>query len=71
MVQGPSGVGKTTLVRRTLREIEAPEQEWLAAQNPEDLRKLNARLAAGFRGHLVVDDFHRLDTERRSGWPTS
>lgn len=65
-VDGPSGVGKTTLVRRVLRDLKAVEQEWLLGQNEEDRQKLDERLSKGFVGHLVIDDFHRLDQPRQA-----
>ncbi|MCC6556200.1 MAG: TIR domain-containing protein, partial [Polyangiaceae bacterium] len=61
VVEGPSGVGKTTLVSRALRDAEAAEPEWLFGQIEDDRRKLEERLTRGFVGHLIVDDFHRLD----------
>jgi 3',5'-cyclic AMP phosphodiesterase CpdA len=61
VVEGPSGVGKTTIVKWALRELQATPQEWLLGSDEADCEKLDARLREGFRGHLVVDDFHRLD----------
>lgn len=65
VVEGPSGVGKTTVVKKALREIHAAEQEWLLGQRDGDRRKLDQRLSEGFRGHLIIDDFHRLDRPRQ------
>jgi 3',5'-cyclic AMP phosphodiesterase CpdA len=66
VVEGPSGVGKTTLVSRALREVPAMEQEWLFGQMEDDQRKIDERLSKGFLGHLVIDDFHRLDHARQA-----
>ncbi|EYF03812.1 metallophosphoesterase [Chondromyces apiculatus] len=66
VVEGPSGVGKTTLVKKALREVQAAEQEWLLGQRESDREKLDARLSAGFCGHLIIDDFHRLDRARQA-----
>jgi 3',5'-cyclic AMP phosphodiesterase CpdA len=65
VVEGPSGVGKTTIVRKVLHDLQASEQEWLLGQLEEDRVKLDARLTEGFRGHLVIDDFHLLDRPRQ------
>lgn len=66
VVEGPSGVGKTTLVSRALRDIQAAEHQWLFGQIEEDQRRLERCLSEGFRGHLIVDDFHRLDRPRQA-----
>ncbi|HSN97589.1 MAG TPA: TIR domain-containing protein, partial [Candidatus Nanopelagicales bacterium] len=65
VVEGPSGVGKTTVVKKALRDIEAEAQEWLLGQRDSDRQKLDERLSRGFRGHLIIDDFHRLDRPRQ------
>ncbi|WP_437956303.1 TIR domain-containing protein [Sorangium sp. So ce119] len=65
VVEGPSGVGKTTVVKRTLRDLKVREQEWLLGQRESDRQKLDELLSAGFRGHLIIDDFHRLDRARQ------
>src|SRR5262249_19064991 len=56
---------KTTVVKKALRDIKAEEQEWLQGQSEADQETLDRRLAKGFKGHLIVDDFHRLDRERQ------
>jgi 3',5'-cyclic AMP phosphodiesterase CpdA len=66
VVEGPSGVGKTTLVSRALDDLRAEPREWLYAQREADRRKLDERLAEDFLGHLVIDDFHRLDPAQQA-----
>src|SRR5262249_37914088 len=65
VVEGPRGVGKTTGVKKALRDINAEDQEWLQGQSEADQETLDRRLAKGFKGHLIIDDFHRLDRERQ------
>ena len=66
VVEGPSGVGKTTIVRRALRDFSEVPQEWLLGPVEADRDTLDARLRDGFRGHLVVDDFHHLNRPRQA-----
>lgn len=66
VVEGPSGVGKTTVVRKALQDIKATKEEWLISQNDADRKKLDDRLTNGFSGHLIIDEFHRLDGPRQA-----
>lgn len=74
VVEGPSGIGKTTATRRALldtlasedfdRLVAAGKVRWLSSKSDEDLATLRSILTAGhanLRGHLVIDDFHRLE----------
>jgi len=74
VVEGPSGIGKTTATRQALLDtlggddldglIRAGKLHWLSSKNDADLAALRSLLAAGhtrLRGHLVIDDFHRLE----------
>ena len=63
VVQGPSGVGKTTAVRKALGSLAAsPTTTLLSSKKPSNLRRLQEILATSLAegGHLVIDDFHRL-----------
>ncbi len=70
VVEGPSGVGKTTAVRRALSEL-APGTPliFLSSKRPSDSSRLagilDNSLAEG--GHLVIDDFHRLRADLQQG----
>jgi len=70
VVEGPSGVGKTTAVRRALSEL-APGTPliFLSSKRPSDSSRLagilDNSLAEG--GHLVIDDFHRLRPDLQQG----
>lgn len=65
VVEGPSGVGKTTVVRRALRDLGVAEHQWLFGQRDDDRQMLDGLVSHGFRGHLIIDDFHRLDRPRQ------
>lgn len=66
VVDGPSGIGKTTAVVRALDEIAGRgNYEVLRALTPADCVRLDSRLTNGFKGHLVIDDFHHLDEPRQ------
>lgn len=63
VVEGPSGIGKTTAVKRALAELQPPPRiVWIASKKAGDLALLRSELAAGFAqgGQLVIDDFHHL-----------
>lgn len=60
VVEGPSGVGKTTVVRHAL-PAGAPLL-WIQGGEEAEQQRLEQLLQEGFTGHLVVDDFHRLPT---------
>jgi hypothetical protein len=69
LVEGPSGVGKTTAVVRALRELGLESRKvWISALSEKDRDALDALIETDFQqgGYLVVDDFHRLDTARQA-----
>lgn len=68
LVEGPSGVGKTTAVDRALRKLGVKDVTvWLSAMAERDKVALDEHLDSDFAkgGYLVVDDFHRLDRPRQ------
>lgn len=73
IVEGPSGIGKTTAVRHALallsQELGAgmPRSIWIKSRDPGDLQQLKKILVTGLSGgHLIIDDFHRLPAELRA-----
>ncbi|HMN15786.1 MAG TPA: TIR domain-containing protein [Bellilinea sp.] len=71
VVEGPSGIGKTTAVRTALRELRSK------AQVPDNLTELSARRVGDLDfiarleeflpfGTVIIDDFHRLPAASRS-----
>jgi len=73
VIEGPSGIGKTTAAQRALvlnagavdfKGLEAGAVRWLKAKDQDDVAALERLLDGGYaalRGHLVIDDFHHLD----------
>jgi hypothetical protein len=62
VIEGPSGIGKTTAIARALDEIGiATDVLRLSARRKEDVQMIAALPELGELGIVVVDDFHRLD----------
>ena len=60
--EGPSGIGKTTVVVKILEEINKfKDTTFLSAREPGDLDLIQELPSLGSLGIVVVDDFHRLD----------
>ena len=68
VIEGPSGIGKTTAVTKALDEIPGGYDALrLSARRRED-RELIAELPAIEKaGVVIIDDFHRLDESVRAG----
>src|SRR5262249_47208852 len=68
LVEGPSGVGKTTAVDRALRTVGQRQRTvWLLGTSSRDKQELDRLIQSDLQqgGHLVVDDFHHLEQERQ------
>ncbi len=66
VVEGPSGIGKTTFLRKALEEGEAggPRLRVLSGRARRDLSSIE-KLPQGHDGIVAVDDFHRLPLDLR------
>jgi hypothetical protein len=66
VVEGPSGIGKTTAVTKAIEELN-PESavEKLSARRPEDVEFIAMLPEIRGFGIVVVDDFHRLPQDLR------
>jgi tetratricopeptide (TPR) repeat protein len=70
VIEGPSGVGKTTLVEKAVEDLKnaelklLPIQETLSARNPDHRNKIQT-LRKWHDGVVIIDDFHRLDLTLR------
>lgn len=66
IIEGPSGIGKTTMVRKALEQIGAKnlDRQWIRCTDEDSLAELDKLLSKPFTGYLVLDDFHYLDDER-------
>ena len=62
VVEGPSGIGKSTAVTKALEELGLdPDVTKLSARIPSDVEYLDILPDLGSFGTVVIDDFHRLD----------
>jgi hypothetical protein len=66
VIEGPSGIGKTTAVTRALDEL-GLEPLKLSARKREDRELIGALPEIPDAGVIVIDDFHRLPDDVRSG----
>lgn len=61
VLEGPSGIGKTTTISRVLEQLgKADDIVQLSARRKDDLTYIEALPEMGQIGTVVVDDFHRL-----------
>lgn len=66
VLEGPSGIGKTTAITRALQELGLEEAVTrLSARKAEDREYIEALPALGRVGTVIVDDFHRLEPHVR------
>lgn len=66
VIEGPSGIGKSTAISRALTELETGNVTELSARSPEDVEYLELLPELKNFGTVVIDDFHRLP-ERLKG----
>ncbi len=64
VIEGPSGIGKTTALRKALEEV-YPEDKGLqvrtlSARKPQDLSNIGT-IHQWHNGIAIIDDFHRLE----------
>lgn len=67
IVEGQSGTGKTTTVKRVIAEVLTDDGfEYLSARRAKDMVRIVeiAQYAPG--GKFIIDDFHRLDVDTQS-----
>ena len=63
IVEGPSGIGKTSCVKKALEDNDqAKSALLLSARRPSDIDVITELHTMGSVGVVVVDDFHRLPT---------
>ena len=60
IVEGPSGIGKTTCVLQIIESLEGGSVLKLSGRNPDDYDLIAALPDMGDLGIVVIDDFHRL-----------
>ena len=77
LIEGASGIGKTTLVKYALADHLGVERDmlrthtqvtWLSSKNPQERQHLQQLIDGGageMSGFLVIDDFHRLEAAQQ------
>jgi hypothetical protein len=64
VVEGPSGIGKTTAVRKATQDAGLGDvAQMLSARNPEDIETIKMIPSLKEAGMVIIDDFHRLSDE--------
>ena len=63
IIEGQSGTGKTTTVKKIIEEsLSAEGIEYLSARKARDIPRILELASGNASGKFIVDDFHRLDT---------
>jgi hypothetical protein len=67
VVEGPSGIGKSTAVTKAIDELQLGDAVTkLSARIPEDVEYLEMLGELGAFGTVVIDDFHRLESTAKA-----
>jgi len=62
VIEGPSGIGKTTSITRALAELSLADKVIsLSARKPDDLNLIRELPSMSDIGTVIIDDFHRLE----------
>ncbi len=65
VVEGPSGIGKTTAIKKALESLNLKDVVYLSARKKSDEYKIKQIANGEFNGVQIIDDFHRLDSETK------
>lgn len=64
VVEGPSGIGKTTAVRKAALDAGLGDvAQMLSGRNPDDVETIKMIPELKDAGMVIIDDFHRLDDD--------
>lgn len=63
IVEGQSGTGKTTCVRKALEQLGGTAPLYLTARSAIDVRRIEDVARGAQSGRFVIDDFHRLASQ--------
>jgi hypothetical protein len=66
IVEGQSGTGKTTSVRKAIEQLGGAAPTYLTARSADDVHKIDEIARLGQPGRFVIDDFHRLASETQA-----
>jgi hypothetical protein len=68
VIEGPSGIGKTSALRQAFKNLEADTAldgvTFLNARRPDEVERIHA-LQSWHHGTVAIDDFHRLEPALR------
>jgi hypothetical protein len=67
VIEGPSGIGKTTAVETALAQLGIADILKLSARKPADIEYIEALPTLSDAGTVLVDDFHKLSDVVKSG----
>lgn len=68
VVEGPSGIGKSTAVKNALEKAGIQSQfENLSARKSKDVARIEELFAREVSGNIIIDDFHKLSSDIRRG----
>ncbi|CAD7036216.1 TIR domain-containing protein [Pseudorhizobium halotolerans] len=68
VVEGPSGIGKTTTIARVLDDLDMSAHVLsLSARRPKDVDLIRSLPEMDAIGTVIVDDFHRLPDDIKAG----
>lgn len=62
VIEGPSGIGKTTAVNKAISELDLSCIRCLSARKKSDHSYIEQIRTGAFSGTVIIDDFHRLDS---------
>lgn len=66
IIEGPSGIGKTTSIKKALNDLNLSDSvRILSARKRFDLQEIKETLNKEVFGIIVIDDFHRLDEKTK------
>jgi len=66
VIEGPSGIGKTSAVENALSALGLANVAKLSARRPADVEYIESLPAINGAGTVIVDDFHRLTDQTKS-----
>lgn len=67
IVEGPSGIGKSTAVTKVLEELDlASKVTMLSARDPVDAEYISMLPEIAAVGTVIIDDFHRLEDHTKA-----
>lgn len=67
IVEGQSGTGKTTVVKKIVESVCADSYKYLSARKANDISEIIEISRGKKTGRYIIDDFHRLETTIQEG----